>query len=752
MSTVEPTKESQEAESSAKETREDVSQKAGLHKLRLGSRSRLPIMHQAEAAECGLTCLAMIAEYYGHKTSLTELRRRFSVSLKGVDLRAIATMADQMQMSSRALKCELDDLTKLRTPCILHWDLNHFVVLKKATNKKVIIHDPARGKRTLPLAEVSKHFTGVAMELTPTPDFKKKNVKERVRIFDLWNKMTGFVPILMQIVAITLILQVFTIISPLVNQLVVDEAIAKSDDNFLKVIILGFALILIIRTSIETLRSWISMYFGTLLNYQMRSNMLRHVMRLEAEFFEKRHIGDIMSRMGSLKPVQELFTNGFVTVLLDGLMAIITCVVMFLYSPMLALVVIGVVFLSFLVRLITFPIVLRMEEERIQKDAELDTISLETLRGARAIKIFGREQERHAHWQNSYADSINVGLRLERFNIISGSSNRMVFGLLELGIYFLGAMLVIDSELTLGMFFAFQSYRGQFAERINSLVDMFFSFRTVGLHLERLADIVYADPERGIDAPLMVGKKLSGKIESSGIDFRYGDAEPWILRNIDFTVNPGDKIALVGPSGGGKTTLLKLLIGLHRPVSGEVLFDGRSVEALGVRAVRSQLGVVMQDDRLLSGSLYDNISFFDPEIDHERVESCANAAQVHSDIMAMPMGFQSLVGDMGSSLSGGQVQRILLARALYATPRMLFLDEGTANLDAKSEAAIVELLEQLPITQVIVAHRTAAIRHCNRFLEVRDGQVHEVSRDKIFPQDPQNSGDTPTSPPQSEEI
>ena len=425
MSSVEQTKESQEDTAPSKSQGEAEDPTISLNKLKLGSGSRLPIMHQAEAAECGLTCLAMISEYYGHKTSLTELRRRFSVSLKGVDLRALASMADQMQMSTRALRCELDELTKLRTPCILHWDMNHFVVLKKATNKKVIIHDPARGKRTLPLAEVSKHFTGVAMELTPTPDFKKKTVKERVRIFDLWNKMTGFMPILLQIIAITLVLQIFTIISPLVNQLVVDEAIAKNDQNFLKVIVLGFALILIIRTSIETLRSWISMYFGTLLNYQMRSNMLRHVMRLEAEFFEKRHIGDIMSRMGSLKPVQDLFTQGFVTVMLDGLMAIITCIVMFLYSPLLAFVVIGVVFLSFLVRLITFPIVLRMEEERIQKEAELETISLETIRGARAIKIFGREQERHAHWQNSYADSINVGLRLERFNIVSGSSNRM---------------------------------------------------------------------------------------------------------------------------------------------------------------------------------------------------------------------------------------------------------------------------------------------------------------------------------------
>ncbi|WP_415810449.1 peptidase domain-containing ABC transporter [Litorimonas haliclonae] len=700
----------------------------GADKLHLFRWNKLPVILQAEAAECGIACLAMVAGYHGYQTSLTELRRKFSVSLKGVNLKSLSIAADMLGLSARGLRCELEDLRQLKAPCILHWGLNHFVVLKKATRKKVTIHDPARGKRVLPLAEVSKHFTGVALELTPTPDFEKKEDKERVRITDLWSKMTGFIPIILQIIAITIILQVFAILSPLVNQLVVDEAIAKGDVNFLKVIIMGFALLLLVQTAIGVLRSYISMYFGTLLNFQMRSNMLRHVMRLESEFFEKRHIGDIMSRMGSLKPVQNLFTSAFVTVLLDGIMAVVTGIVMFLYSPLLAGVVIGVVVLSFISRLATFPYVIRVQEEQIQKDADLQTISLETIRGARAIKIFGREQERHAHWQNSYADSVNVGLRLQRFGIGSGAANGIVFGLLELGIYYLGAMLVINQSLTLGMFFAFQSYRGQFSGRINSLIGLYFSFRTVGLHLERLADIVYADQEMGVDAPLMVGKKLSGKIDVQKLRFRYGDNEPWVLDGVDFKIKPGDRVALTGPSGGGKTTLLKQLIGLHKPIEGEILYDGRPLSATGVRAIRNQIGVVMQDDRLMSGSLYDNISFFDPEMDQERVENCAKAAFVYDDIMAMPMGFQSLVGDMGSILSGGQKQRVLLARALYNNPRILFLDEGTANLDAKSEKNIVNLLAKIPITQVIVAHRPAAIATCNRIFHVENGQVQEIEK------------------------
>lgn len=630
-------------------------------------------------------------------------------------------------LSSRGLRLELGDLNQLKLPCILHWGLDHFVVLKKVARKSVIIHDPARGKRKVILAEVSKHFTGVALELTPTPDFAKKEDKERVRIFDLWSKMKGFIPVIIQIIVITVVLQLFAVLSPLVNQLVVDEAIAKGDANFLKVIILGFALLLLIQTAIGVLRSYITMYFGTLLNFQMRSNMLRHVMRLEAEFFEKRHIGDIMSRMGSLKPVQNLFTSAFLTILLDGIMSIVTFIVMFLYSPMLAGVVCAVIVLSFLTRLASFPYVIRLTEEQIQKDADLQTISLETIRGARAIKIFGREQERHAFWQNSYADSINVGLRLQRFGIWAGASSGVVFGLLELGIYYLGAMLVINQELTLGMFFAFQSYRGQFTGRINSLIGLFFSFKTVGLHLERLADIIYSDPEKGIDAPLLAGRDLTGKIEIDDISFRYGDSEPWVLENASFQVNPGDRVALVGPSGGGKTTLLKLMIGLHNPIEGEILYDDRSLSSTGVRAIRNQIGVVMQDDRLLSGSLYDNISFFDPEVDMERVEECARLAQVHEDVMNMPMGYQSLIGDMGSILSGGQKQRVLIARAFYSQPKILFLDEGTANLDSETETKLTDYLTTLPITQIIVAHRETAIKACNRIFLVDGKKVQEIT-------------------------
>lgn len=697
-----------------------------ISKLNLFRSEKLPVILQAEIAECGLACLAMIAGYHGHNIGLHELRRRVVVSQSGTNLEFVAKIAEQLGLMARPVRLEMEDLKLLKKPAILHWGLNHFVVLKAVNRKSITIHDPANGKRTILLGEVSKLFTGVAVEFTPSADLEPREVKEKVKLWDLWSRMTGFLGTAIQILVLTLILQVFSVIAPLVNQLVIDNAITSGDTNFLSLVIFGFFLLLLLQTVVEVLRYYVGMYFSSLLNFQMRSNVLKHLLRLPANFFEKRHVGDITSRMRSLKPVQELFTNAFIIVFLDGIMVFITFTVMYLYSPMLAGVVLGVFALSFGVRLAAFPYILRIKEEQIQKDASLNTILLETIRGARAIKIFGRERERHSLWQNTFADSMNVGLTLERFNIIGKSTRNFVFGSLDLGVFFLGAMLVINQQLSLGMFFAFQAYRLQFGNRATSIVELYFSFRTVGLHLERLADIIYADPEVGIDKKFEDQQELTGLIEVRKLRFRYGDNEQWVVNDVSFTINPGDRVALVGPSGGGKTTLLKILIGLEQPVEGEVLYDGRPISRTGTRAIRHQIGVVMQDDRLLSGSLYDNIGFFDPEIDTERVEQCAKLAHVHQEIMDMPMGFESLIGDMGSILSGGQKQRVLLARALYRDSSFLFLDEGTANLDLRTEQQVISELSKMKQTQVVVAHRKGAISHCNRFLKVEGGSIQEI--------------------------
>ncbi|MCC5869867.1 MAG: ATP-binding cassette domain-containing protein, partial [Gammaproteobacteria bacterium] len=304
-----------------------------------------------------------------------------------------------------------------------------------------------------------------------------------------------------------------------------------------------------------------------------------------------------------------------------------------------------------------------------------------------------------------------------------GAGHTLLSTLQMLMVLYLGAGAVIAGSMTLGMLFAFQSYRSSFSSAAEGLVAVFFEWRLVGLHLERLADIIQAEPEADGDAGSLTRMALAGHLQVETLRFRYGDNEPWVIDGLSLHIRPGERVAIVGRSGGGKSTLIKLLVGLYTPAEGRILYDGRPMTHWGLRAVRSRIGVVMQDDRLLSGSLADNIAFFDLQIDLARVEACARAACVHEEIMAMPMGYRTLVGDMGSALSGGQIQRILLARALYAQPALLLLDEGTANLDAGSEQRIVEALAQLPVTQIIIAHRAQAVAAANRVLELHDGRL-----------------------------
>jgi ATP-binding cassette, subfamily B, bacterial CvaB/MchF/RaxB len=687
---------------------------------------------QSEAAECGLACLAMVAAYHGQRLTLSELRRKVAISLKGTTLKSLMAIADSLGFAARPLRVALDALNQIKAPAILHWDMAHYVVLIRATARHVEINDPAIGKRRLTWAEASKHFTGVALELTPAPGFQKKTKVEKVHLSDLWTRVSGFMPSMMQLLILSLVLQVFTLLTPMLNQMIIDDAVTKGDLDLLGILILGMALLALAQMGASLLRSFVAMHFGTHLNFQMRGNLLRHLLRLPVPWFEKRSLGDILSRFGSLGPIQGLFTSGLIAVALDGLMAVVTLLVMLLYAPILTGLVLAGLGLYFIIRTVSYPYQRRMADEGIQLSAKENSVFLETVRGARTFKLFGREAERHSLWQNAWADSINNGLRVQTFGLIGGTANGLFDLTINLLVLYLGARMVIKGEMTLGMLFAFQSYRGQFTGAMVALVNQFFSFRMLGLHLERLADVVHQEVEE--EESSGTGGAPSGAVGVRRLSFRYADHEPWVVKDVELTIEPGAFVAFVGPSGGGKSTLLKILMGLYSPTEGEVLVDEQPLRGFGLARYRANIGVVMQDDQLFSGTLADNIAFFDPDLDMKRVEDAARAAQVHEDIMRMPMGYMTLVGDLGSTLSGGQRQRVLLARALYRHPTILFLDEGTANLDAAAESAVMEVVRALPITRIVVARRPAAIAGAERLFMVSGGVVRELNTPTVSPE------------------
>jgi ATP-binding cassette subfamily B protein RaxB len=695
--------------------------------LNFSRRRRLSLVLASEAAECGLACITMVARYHGHDVDLNGMRQRFSLSLAGMSLRSLMGLADQLGFSTRPLRVEISALSKVQTPAILHWDLNHFVVLRSINAKQAVVYDPAMGIRKLPLAEVSKHFTGVVLELTPAANFRPVEAKAPIRLSSLWSQMTGLWSALIQVLALSVALQVAAFAAPFQIQLVVDEAVFHDDQDLLLVLALAFGALVVIQASIEGLRGWALKVFGHLLSFQIVGNLVRHMMRLPAEFFEKRHVGDIFSRIGAVQPIQQAITQGLVAAIIDGAMAFIAAGILFFYSVLLA----GIVIFATLVHLALvfalYPGMRHRMEEEILARAKEQSHLMETVRAATTIKLMGREADRESVWRNMYADVTNAGVSVGKYQLTQSFIQTFLTGLVHVIIIYLGANMILTGQgFSVGMLFAFLSFRQTFSDRAIGFINQLVQFRLLGLHLDRLSDIVTAVPET--EATRTQQLDVKGAIKVRDVSFRYGAADQFVLQDINLQVEPGEFVAITGPSGGGKTTLLKLLLGLHKPTSGTIDLDRNRADSDLWRAWRRHVGVVAQDDRLLSGTIADNIAFFDPDLDMARVQAAASAAQVHEDIMRAPMQYLGLVGDMGSTLSGGQRQRVLLARALYSQPRILFLDEGTANLDEATEEAIANLIEKLPITRIVVAHRPALIRRAQRVLYVKDRQIGELQR------------------------
>lgn len=691
---------------------------------------RTPVILQSEAAECALACLAMVAGHHGHHIDLATMRARYSISLKGAALADLMRMAGGMNLAPRPLKLDLEQLRDLRLPCIVHWDFNHFVVLTRVRGDRVSVHDPASGLIEMPLSDFSRHFTGVALELAPTQGFVGRTEQRRLPLADLVGRPAGAAGIVVQVVALALVLQLFAILGPFYMEWVVDHALVAADENLVTVLGTGFLLLALVQAGVTALRAWLLMVLGTTLNLQLFARLFRHLIRLPMGWFDKRHIGDIVSRFDSLNAIQRTLTTGFLEALIDGVMALATLSIMFFYSARLALVALAAAALYAVLRLALYRPLRQATEACIVRGAKQQSHFLETVRGMQSIKLFAREEQRSAAWQNLAVGQFNAGIRVQRLGILYQSLNGLLFGVENAVTIWLGALLVLDTGhgagFTVGMLFAFVAYKVQFVQRAAGLVDKFLDLRMLGLHGERVADIALEPRESAPAAAVPDTAGVGGDIEVKNLSYRYADSEPLVLKNINLRIEAGESVAIVGPSGCGKTTLVKLLLGLLPPTEGTIEVGGLPLQRIGLARYRGMVASVMQDDPLLAGSIAENICFFDPRPDFELIERSARLAAVHEEIVAMPMQYNTLVGDMGTVLSGGQKQRILLARALYRQPRILFLDEATSHLDIAREHRVNEAVRALPLTRVIIAHRPETIAMAGRIISLdQGGSEHE---------------------------
>ncbi len=705
-----------------------------------GPGRRVPVVLQTETAECALACLAMVAAAHGLDIDLPSLRQRFSVSVKGVTLTELVRMAGALNLGARALRAEPADLPALQHPCILHWDLNHYVVLVGFQRGLALVHDPAQGLRRVKPEELSRRFSGVVLELQPGAGFMPARERQALSLRQLLGPVSGLRRALLQIAVLALALEAFVLLTPFLMQWVVDGVLPSADTDLLATLGIGFALLVLVQAGTAAARAWAVLVLSSTLNLQWLVNVYTHLLRLPAGWFERRHAGDIWSRFGSVQQIQRTLSTHFIEAVLDGLLVLLTLALMAFYSLQLTAVALAAVAAYALLRWAFFRPLREASEEALVFEARQNSHFLESLRGVQTIKMFNAQADRRQRFASLVVDTMNAGIAIRKLELMFSVLHRGLFGLERVAVIWLGALLVLDQRLSVGMLFAFFAYKETFALRFSGLIDKTVDLKMLRLQGERLADIVLTAPEDAAGPPARPGESrpepadaaavalLPASLELRNVHFRYADGETPVLQGVNLRIEAGESVAIVGPSGCGKSTLLKLMLGLHPPTAGEVLVGGLPLARLGLTAWRDMVGVVMQDEPLFSGSVADNISFFSPDPDVDWLRHCAQVASVHDDILAMPMQYDTLIGDLGSSLSGGQKQRLLLARALYKRPRILLLDEATSHLDIDRERSVNQAIRQLALTRVIVAHRPETIASAGRVIALHEGRVAQDLR------------------------
>ncbi len=689
-----------------------------LSALQLSFRRTVPVMLQTESAECGLACLTMIASYYGKETNLLALRQQFGISLRGATLETLTGIAAELKLGFRALSLEMEDVEKLKLPCIVHWDFNHFVVLVKIARNRITLHDPARGKRVVSWEVFSRSFTGVALELWPEAGFVQEKKKVLIQPAELINNIQGFKSALAKIFLISIVVETISLLLPVGTQLVMDHVIPALDTGLLKLICIGMFLLIISQAIVMLWRSWSLIIIDTVTDVQWKDSLFHHLIRLPLVWFDKRKIGDIQSRFQSLDNLRLSFIHDITGCIMSVIITLGALTMLALYGGWLVFVVLGFTFFYIALRLSTFSRYRQLSEESLIQHASAASFLTETLYGISTVRSQGLTERRRHRWVGLVTSATNSSINVTKFNMLFQMISTFAGACDNIMILWLGIGMVMDREMTIGAFVAFGTFRAIFSDNLLLFTDILLNFKMQSLHNERVSDIALAKTEPEGSVSQIFSTSGAMDIALNNVAFQYDKISPYIFKNISFTVNAGESIAITGPSGCGKSTLMKIMAGLIAPDTGAITASGYDIHVAGVNNYRKGIACILQDDRLFSGSLRENITGFSDKVDEDLVVKCTRLSHIHDDIMQLPMGYDTFVGELGEGLSGGQRQRVFIARALYRKPGILFMDEATSHLDEQNEKLINDAISGLDMTRIIIAHRPSTIASADRVISL----------------------------------
>ena len=685
---------------------------------------RVPELRQVTAVECGAACLAMVLNYYGYATSISDVQERCGVGRDGLTALEIVKSARQYGLRVRAVSVKQDEFRFVSLPAIVHWEFNHFLVVERWSENWVDVLDPAMGRRKLTLEEFDEGFTGVAVMAEPGAQFQQRAQQKTITAWSYMRSLLQTRSVLFQIIGASLVLQVIGLGAPLITEVIIDQILPGKDLNMLVLMGVGMCILVIMSAIATLLRSSLLIYLQTRIDAHMMINFFEHLLSLPYRFFQLRLNGDLLARVNSNTAIRDLLTNQLISTLLDGGTVIVYFFILLTVSKIIAELSLAIGAIQILLLLVTSPAIRRLTQRDLEAQGKTQGYLNEALSGIATLKAAGAEQRSLEKWENLFFEEMNVSLRLSYLSSVVGTILGIVGALGPLALLWIGALQVINGTMSIGTMLALNTLAVEFLTPLGSLAGTLQQLQVVRSHFARIADVVTAAPEQDLTEVKTPGR-LTGRIELRRVGFQYDQNAPMILQDINIRISPGQKVALVGRTGSGKSTLGKLLVGLITPTKGDILYDGDPLYTLNYQAVRSQFGIVLQEAFIFSGSVKENIALNNPEMDMRQIVDAAELAAIDEDIEKMPMSYDTLVSEGGSAFSGGQRQRLALARALANRPAILLLDEATSALDVATEQTVERNLSRLPCTQIIIAHRLSTIRNADVIMVLDQGRIIE---------------------------